>query len=536
MKKKKVDKILKGVVTAGVALGGASFMTDADMVYAAELDEESDATAESQLEQGESTTESESESVVEDIDESTNEQDNTEGALESDEASGSDNASQSEEGSSSESESDQDGIQESNNDGSGSEESSNSEEALGDEVTSENTLEGDALSGNIDGSELENGPEFIELKTMRLVGGGMKAMMAGFEAPQTDTQNDEDSLSASTSASESQSTSTFIEESELAEDKQNELAASIYNNQTIKDEYNANYNNIKGLIFNCSNWNQMKAVAKTWITNALVLDGATDIDFVNKQETVKPYIPGTGNKEKDYRDFYFIVKYKDKDGAEHTEYYDTSQVNQFGEFNNSDNPKDYKDDETGVVYTNNTMVVLKKNPALDENGNVKRDGKYIYFEPENPGESDLSGGNKKGSVIFQFEKKEYTKSEFKDTLDSLSKSASTAESESLRGSSITSRSESRSESQSVSEELSESTSISLKEESDSASTVASESDSASTAASEEASTAASTEASTAASAEASTEASTAASTAASTEASTQASTEASTQASTEAST
>ena len=40
MKKKKVDKILKGVVTAGVALGGASFMTEADMVYAAELGEQ----------------------------------------------------------------------------------------------------------------------------------------------------------------------------------------------------------------------------------------------------------------------------------------------------------------------------------------------------------------------------------------------------------------------------------------------------------------------------------------------------------------
>ena len=40
MKKKKVDKILKGVVTAGVALGGASFMTEADMVYAAEVGEE----------------------------------------------------------------------------------------------------------------------------------------------------------------------------------------------------------------------------------------------------------------------------------------------------------------------------------------------------------------------------------------------------------------------------------------------------------------------------------------------------------------
>ena len=33
----KVDKILKGVVTAGVAIGGASYMNDADMVYAAEL-------------------------------------------------------------------------------------------------------------------------------------------------------------------------------------------------------------------------------------------------------------------------------------------------------------------------------------------------------------------------------------------------------------------------------------------------------------------------------------------------------------------
>ena len=40
MKKKKVDKIIKGVVTAGVALGGASFMTEADMVYAAETNEE----------------------------------------------------------------------------------------------------------------------------------------------------------------------------------------------------------------------------------------------------------------------------------------------------------------------------------------------------------------------------------------------------------------------------------------------------------------------------------------------------------------
>ena len=39
MKKKKVDKIIKGVVTAGVALGGASYMTEADMVYAAEMDE-----------------------------------------------------------------------------------------------------------------------------------------------------------------------------------------------------------------------------------------------------------------------------------------------------------------------------------------------------------------------------------------------------------------------------------------------------------------------------------------------------------------
>ena len=39
MKKKKVDKILKGVVTAGVALGGASFMTEADMVYAAETED-----------------------------------------------------------------------------------------------------------------------------------------------------------------------------------------------------------------------------------------------------------------------------------------------------------------------------------------------------------------------------------------------------------------------------------------------------------------------------------------------------------------
>ena len=40
MKKKKVDKILKGVVTAGVALGGASFMTEADMVYAATTTDE----------------------------------------------------------------------------------------------------------------------------------------------------------------------------------------------------------------------------------------------------------------------------------------------------------------------------------------------------------------------------------------------------------------------------------------------------------------------------------------------------------------
>ena len=44
MKKKKVDKILKGVVTAGVALGGASYMTEADMVYAAELGEQGDET------------------------------------------------------------------------------------------------------------------------------------------------------------------------------------------------------------------------------------------------------------------------------------------------------------------------------------------------------------------------------------------------------------------------------------------------------------------------------------------------------------
>ena len=43
MKKKKVDKILKGVLTVGTVIGGANVMSDADMVYAAEL--ETDSTA-----------------------------------------------------------------------------------------------------------------------------------------------------------------------------------------------------------------------------------------------------------------------------------------------------------------------------------------------------------------------------------------------------------------------------------------------------------------------------------------------------------
>ena len=36
MKKKKVDKILKGVLTVGTVIGGANVMSDADLVYAAE--------------------------------------------------------------------------------------------------------------------------------------------------------------------------------------------------------------------------------------------------------------------------------------------------------------------------------------------------------------------------------------------------------------------------------------------------------------------------------------------------------------------
>lgn len=36
MKKKKVDKILKGVLTVGTVIGGANVMSDADMVYAME--------------------------------------------------------------------------------------------------------------------------------------------------------------------------------------------------------------------------------------------------------------------------------------------------------------------------------------------------------------------------------------------------------------------------------------------------------------------------------------------------------------------
>ena len=45
MKKKKVDKILKGVLTVGTVIGGANVMSDADMVYAAELETDSTAPA-----------------------------------------------------------------------------------------------------------------------------------------------------------------------------------------------------------------------------------------------------------------------------------------------------------------------------------------------------------------------------------------------------------------------------------------------------------------------------------------------------------
>ena len=48
MKRKKVNSLLKGVAGFGVALGGATVFTDADVVYADEIDAASNETKNSE--------------------------------------------------------------------------------------------------------------------------------------------------------------------------------------------------------------------------------------------------------------------------------------------------------------------------------------------------------------------------------------------------------------------------------------------------------------------------------------------------------
>ena len=454
MKKNNVNKVIKGIATATVALGGASFVTEGDMVYASELDENSSAPeVESDLELL-SASESSSETLTEDEYDALSEQ-NINDELQGEHDEMSDNAG------SNTSESDIDsGASESGDETisdesvfSGSESSYGSVEGNLDEV-SESDISGGSDSESVSISESESdsvvvdgSEDLIELQE----GAPEQLMNMRAIPPQTagdDQLADSEVLSEeiSTSASVSESESVSLEEAMLDSELDEVVEAEATYEDTISSYNHNEYDNTITELLKAQektdagfNWNNENDVAKQYIKATLLLDGAKDIKFGGWVINYNQDGTGTG-------DFHYIkVSFTDKDGKTREEFYDYSLI------------KDGKLDSD--MNSSREVVYLKKEVKRDEEGNVIYNGNNPTFIIGDENEDDSDNFGIRGKVIGRFDGNNLKADDLVQSFASLSESVRESEysnvKESMKALKYDSVSLARSESNSISQFYSE---------------------------------------------------------------------------------